>query len=127
MKKPTVKTLRDKADRLWSQLIRQRDGACRRCGRGQGEVVLQAAHVISRRYKAIRWDDRNGICLCVGCHHWAHMQPIEFDWWVRDLIGGKTYETLRTEALAYTGTLKRVDLESVVNMLMGQLEELEVA
>lgn len=116
-KKPTVKTLRDKADKLWSLMIRERDGSCRRCGRTTPEVVLQAAHVISRRYKAIRWDERNGIALCMGCHHWGHMQPVEFDWWVQDLIGKDIYETLRTEALNYTGTLKRIDLEEVVEDL----------
>lgn len=120
-KKSSVKTLRDKADKLWSLMIRQRDGRCRRCGRGQGEVVLQAAHVISRRYKAIRWDERNGITLCRGCHHWNHHQPVEFDWWVQELIGKDVYEALREEALSYTGELKRIDLEEVIAELEGKV------
>lgn len=113
-KKPSVKTLRNKADRLWSLAIRQRDGQCRRCGRGSGEVTLQAAHVISRSYKAVRWDLRNGICLCLGCHHWNHHQPVEFSWWVQDLIGKELYESLRKEALAYVGRVKKIDLEEVI-------------
>ncbi len=120
-KKPSVKTLRNKADRLWSEMIRQRDGHCRRCLRHPPEIVLQAAHVISRRYKAIRWDERNGIALCVGCHHWAHKQPIEMDWWVQELIGKETYEALRFEALDYTGTLKRIDLEEVIAELQSKV------
>lgn len=126
-KKPPVKKLRDKADRLWSLLIRQRDGVCQRCGRGREEIVLQAAHVISRRYKAIRWDERNGIALCMGCHHWGHKQPVEFDWWVQDLIGKDVYETLRAEALDYVGELKRLDLEEVIGNLQAKLAELEAA
>lgn len=110
----SVKTLRNKADRLWSMMIRQRDGHCRRCSRTAPEVILQAAHVISRRYKAIRWDERNGIALCIGCHHWGHKQPVEFDWWVQELIGKETYEALRSEALAYVGRVKKIDLREVI-------------
>lgn len=122
-KKPAVKTLRNKADKLWSQAVRQRDGVCRRCGRGPEEITLQAAHVISRRYKAIRWDLRNGIALCMGCHHWGHKQPVEFDWWVQELIGKETYESLREEALSYVGRVKKVDLEEVVLYLQARLDE----
>lgn len=123
MAKPSVKTLRNKADKLWSQMIRDRDGSCRRCGRVPPEIVLQAAHVISRRYKAIRWDERNGIAMCMGCHHWAHKQPVEFDWWVQELIGKDTYESLREEALAYVGRVVRVDLEEVIAELQAKLKE----
>lgn len=123
MTKPSVKSLRNKADKLWSQMIRERDGKCRRCGKEPPEVILQAAHVISRRYKAIRWDLRNGIGLCIGCHHWAHKQPVEFDWWVQELLGKETYESLRQEALAYVGRVSRVNLEEVVADLKAQLEE----
>ena len=113
-KKPTIKTLRNKADRLWSLAIRERDGACRRCGTTER---LQAAHVISRRYKAIRWDLRNGICLCMGCHHWNHHNPVEFDWWVQDLIGKDVYDALKSEALNYVDRVKRIDLEEVIEDL----------
>jgi hypothetical protein len=113
-----VKTLRNKADKLWSLMIRQRDGHCRRCGTTEN---LQAAHVISRRYKAIRWDPRNGICLCRGCHHWNHHHPVEFDWWVQDLIGKDTYESLRSEALNYVRELKRTDLQEVVAGLQKEV------
>jgi hypothetical protein len=127
MKQPAIKTLRKKADALWSRLIRARDGACRRCGRQPDEIILQAAHVISRRYKAIRWDERNGVALCVGCHHFAHMQPVEWDWAVQELIGVDVYQALRKEAIAYTGELKRIDLSEVIARLEKRLEELEDA
>lgn len=120
-KKPSVKTLRNNADKLWSLFIRQRDGSCRRCGREPGEVTLQAAHVISRRYRAIRWDERNGLALCVGCHHWGHKNPVEFDWWVQDVIGKDTYESLRAEALGYVGRVVKVDLEEVITRLQGKV------
>lgn len=124
MKKPSVKTLRNKADALWGKAVRQRDGACRRCGKTE---VLQAAHIISRRYKATRWDLDNGIALCRGCHHWNHHFPVEYDWWIRELIGEKKYESLRLQALDYVGEVKRVDLETIVAYLMSELEEMDAA
>lgn len=122
MAQPSVKTLRNKADRLWSLMIRQRDGRCRRCDKEPPEIVLQAAHVISRRYKAIRWDEQNGLALCVGCHHWGHKQPVEFDWWVQGVIGREVYESLRKRALEYAGRVARVDLKEIIEELQGKVE-----
>lgn len=117
MAKPSVKTLRNRADKLWSLAVRQRDGKCRRCGRTSPEVVLHGAHIISRRYKAIRWEPINGLCLCAGCHMWAHRFPVDFDWWAQELIGEDIYIDLRKRAVEYAGTLKRVDLEEVIEQL----------
>lgn len=115
-KKPSIKTLRNKADRLWSEAVRARDGFCQRCGRQPPEIVLQAAHVLSRRYKAIRWDLRNGLALCLGCHHFAHKQPVEWDWFVRDRLG-EMYDELRHEAVDYVRRVKKIDLEEVIASL----------
>ena len=41
------------ADVLFSRMIRERDGSCRRCG---SVDHLQCAHIISRSYKSIRTD-----------------------------------------------------------------------
>jgi hypothetical protein len=29
---------------------------------------LQAAHIIGRAQRVVRWDTTNGICLCHSCH-----------------------------------------------------------
>ena len=58
--------LRNKADKLFSLAIRERDGwACRNCG---STYRPQAAHIISRRYSAVRWSSDNCLCLCQKCH-----------------------------------------------------------
>lgn len=71
-----------KADTMWAKYIRS-FGRCERCGKGQG---LQAAHIYSRRYMRIRHDLENGLCLCVGCHFWAHHNPVDFTDWVRGYL-----------------------------------------
>ena len=96
MKTPRKK-LEKKADDLFSQLIRSK-GKCERCG---SKDFLQTAHLISRRYKQVRWDLTNALCLCRGCHVYFTHHPIEWDLYVEDKIGINLYKTLKTRALIY--------------------------
>jgi hypothetical protein len=58
---------------------------------------MQAAHVWSRRYKAIRWDEANCIPLCAGAHHFYTLRPAE--WAEACERWGIDYEGLRRRAL----------------------------
>lgn len=62
----------DRADSVFSEYIRRRDGKCVRCGRrGEGEKGvdgLQASHYWSRRHENTRFDPENVDALCAGCH-----------------------------------------------------------
>ena len=72
----TKKSIKKKCDTLWSRIIRSKEH-CEMCG-GLGK---NAHHVIGRINYSLRWDLRNGVCLCVGCHFKAHNYPISFiDW-----------------------------------------------
>jgi len=75
--------LKKKIDKLYSEIIRSK-GYCERCGKSG---PLNAHHVIGRRNLATRWDLRNGICLCVGCHKFnknsAHEDPVHFIEWFK--------------------------------------------
>ena len=71
MKKAHMKKL----DLLWSKKIREL-GWCCVCGK---TGRLNAHHYVGRMNRAVRWDLRNGFCLCVGCHTYsirsAHQDP----------------------------------------------------
>jgi hypothetical protein len=54
-----------RADLLWSFIVRQRSPLCVRC-RLRG--TADADHLISRRYRATRWNTEIGAPLCKGCH-----------------------------------------------------------
>ena len=78
-KKTDKQKLIDKLDDLWSTRVRERDNKCILCGKHIGEVKsLQAHHwILTRKQSAkYRWDLRNGVSLCYGCHiHQVHTNP----------------------------------------------------
>jgi len=94
-----------RADKLFSQYIRNRDGRCRNCGTFER---LQCAHIISRSYKAIRVDPDNAVALCQACHVRFTHRPLEWRLWVEEEFPGR-YEQLRAKALTY----ERVDWKRV--------------
>lgn len=86
---------RGKATMLHSKVVRSR-GHCARCGSQAGP--FDCAHIIPRRYAALRCDPENAWCLCKACHmrctEWAseHMALVEAT------IGLDRYEELRRTA-----------------------------
>ena len=99
------------ADVLFSRMIRERDGSCRRCG---STDFLQCAHIISRSYKSIRTDPRNAVALCRGCHTFFTHSPLEWRDWVEQQFPGR-WDWLRAEALKY----EKVDWRNEVAVLKG--------
>lgn len=77
-----IKTLRNKAEKLWIKIIHLK-GSCERCGK---TGVLHAHHIIGRKNIRLKYDLRNGCLLCAGCHKLssksAHEDPIEFMFWL---------------------------------------------
>jgi len=84
-------TLRNKLDRLCSEIVRKR-GKCERCS---NKYALQCCHIFSRTYNNTRWDLENLLCLCAGCHFWSHKNPILFTEFVRKKLGLEKYELLK--------------------------------
>lgn len=96
MKKPTKKSLKNKLDKEISRITRAR-GICFKCG-NQDYLHLETAHIFSRKNLAIRWDLRNTLCSCDGCHFWAHQNPILFTERIREYLGNYDYEQLKLKA-----------------------------
>lgn len=99
-----------KEDKLWSKLVRERDGACRKCGK-KPPYRLHAHHIMSRVNSATRYDLKNGLTLCVHHHVFgndsAHKVGKQF---VIDIIGQKEYN--RLEKLSKT-VVKRADAKKI--------------
>jgi len=111
------KTLTNKLDKICSQIVRAR-GKCQRCGKTSN---LQAAHIVSRTYRVVRWHLGNILCLCAGCHFWNHKNPIEFTEWVKELLGEDNYQELRK--LAKSG--EKLSLSDMQVLYGRYIEELK--
>ena len=111
----TKKSIKKKLDALWSKIIRSR-GACEMCG-GQAQ---NAHHIIGRINYALRWDLRNGVCLCVACHFKAHNSPIAFlDWLWENRPADYIY--LQDPKWTKTKTWYLSDYEDIYNNLKSEV------
>lgn len=114
------KTLKKQADTLWSQFVRQRDRVCQSCGHDGSQWVLQGAHIIGRRYLAVRFDPDNGMALCVRCHLYFTHRGLE---WV-DFVGEERWFELKAKAQA---PHPRPDYEAIIADLKARLRDVERA
>lgn len=91
---------RAKCDALFSKLVRDRDGGCVAQGfRFDCKGYLQCAHIIPRRYSAVRTDFDNAVALCSSHHvYWTH-RPLEWQDWIGVRYPGR-WDDLRARAMA---------------------------
>ena len=101
------------ADRLFSELIRK-PGKCYLCS---STFHLQCAHIISRGYKAVRYNPENALCLCQKCHFFYTYKPIEWEDLIKQKLPGR-WEKLRKLALDY----QKPDYRAIIEGLIGQIE-----
>lgn len=104
-RKTPRKSLIKKLDRDFSLRVRLRN-KCERCGKTEN---LQCAHIISRTYQQVRWDEDNALCLCAGCHiYWWHKEPIEAARWLEEHWPGR-YDRINQKR----HQVSKLDLESL--------------
>jgi hypothetical protein len=116
-----LKGIDGKLDLLWSRLVKlQAEGKCEVCG---VERPLNSHHIFSRSNRSVRWDEANGVSLCVSHHTFnskfsAHKTPTEFTYWLENEYGREFLEELRYKANQIKKWTKHEKEE-----LLEQLEE----
>lgn len=89
-------SIKRKLDALAREVVFVRDHTkCRRCGKSPPSIQLQWAHIYSRRYLSVRWDPRNALSLCAGCHFWIHANPMDGAEFVRSSVPAQDLQALR--------------------------------
>lgn len=109
--KSESKKIKDELDKYWSLYVRTRDNKCIMCGKHENEIgKLQAHHWIVSRGDSLRYkfDVRNGVALCYGCHiHRVHTNPTV------DII-----KTLYNKAIA-SGIATENDVQEILSRARG--------
>ncbi len=113
MRKPSISYLTKKLDKLVAERVRAR-GACERCGNPR---MLQCCHIYSRSNRAVRWDmTHNLLCLCAGCHFFAHKNPLEFAKFVNNFLGEEGVKELTRKSNIRT-VRTALNLQEMINDL----------
>jgi predicted secreted Zn-dependent protease len=75
-----IARVKKELDVMWSKRIRERDGKCVLCG--AKDKQLYAHHYIVNRARSVkyRWDMRNGVSLCYGCHRYKVHATAAFEY-----------------------------------------------
>ena len=115
MRKPKRKTIKNKLDKIFSEVIRKKR-YCQKCG---SDHYIQCAHVFTRKNLSIRWSLDNAYCLCAGCHFWAHDNPLLFAEWVKEMKTLEQYDALKLAA----NTPRKWSIDELQE-LYAQLKEL---
>jgi len=86
---PAKGRLREMADQLWSLAVKDDWGhRCAICGYCGDYRDLNSHHLIPRQHFKLRYDLRNGICLCRRCHQFCpdrspHQNAAGFVAWMK--------------------------------------------
>ena len=130
-KMPTIKTLKKQCHEYWSKIVRLRDmHKCQMCG---SEEYLQAHHCIVTKKNggSTRYDTRNGVCLCYGCHIGKIHGGASQDWigryWmkVNALVPIEIQEDIKLQSNKYFSTTNKTVHLEIRESLKKELIELE--
>jgi hypothetical protein len=120
--RPSKKTLRNKLDKTWSELVKLQAGRkCEVCGKTEN---LNSHHIVGRCNLRLRWEVFNGVCLCPGCHTFKrdsfHQNPVWAEDWLRE-NRGQDLKLIR----ATMGEIKKWSIEEMQEKLAELQEALE--
>ena len=117
MRKPSLRTLSRKLDKVFSQYIRRRDcdekgiGKCITCGT---VTLLQAGHFIGRTAKATRWLSDNCHGQCPRCNCWGYgEQALYYQALVKKLGHDRVNELMRLRRT--TVKFSREELQAMID------------
>lgn len=120
------KTSVTKADKLFSEWIRKRDGKCVKPGCGATER-LQCSHFWPRKVSATRFDPENCDTLCYTCHYgdryhgWEYAKQGEYRTFKINQLGEERYQKL--EERYNTFMPQKEAIEQLMNMLSVEKEK----
>lgn len=127
-KKPTVKKLKDRADKLFSQYIRLKysEGGltgCYTCSTRLPWKEMQNGHFVSRVHLSTRWDEDNCRPQCMPCNVWRRGHYDEFSRNLINEMGPSILDELNRRKNK-AKPMKRADYELLIEGLETKLSNL---
>jgi len=116
------------ADIAFSLCVRKRANfSCQRCGAGHAHNSqgLHCAHLFSRGNWSTRFDPRNAFSLDYGCHAWFGKNPLEFQEWASERLGGEVVEELRILSKTPAKGLKK-HLKAIAAHFRDQFDRMDL-
>ena len=85
-----------KLDKLWSEAVKMKaNNRCEYCHKNN--IFLNSCYIIGRRYRTLRWDLKNGMCLCY-IHHQAYDHHLpQHDDIINTVVGKSRIENLKKQ------------------------------
>ena len=127
MKKSSVKTLKARADKLWSEYVRQNEadvtGYCRccSCGRSFHWKEMDCGHFVSRNHNLGRFKRENCHAQCRKCNRFEEGNKAGYAVFLQKQYGPDILEELNK--LQYQ--VKRCDTEELQTLIDWLNEELK--
>lgn len=122
-----LKGIDGKLDDAWSKLVKlEAEMKCEYCGK---TTTLNSHHIFSRSNRSVRWDETNGVCLCVAHHTFsssfsAHKTPTEFTYWLEDKKGREFVDDLAVRANTTKKWFKH-EKEELLEKLLEKISQYE--
>lgn len=94
------KKLEKRLDKAFSKYIRARDtrqgwGKCCSCGSIKAYGELDAGHFINRKWRAVRWDEKNVHVQCIACNRFGEGDAAGYALFMFDKYGHDAVDYLR--------------------------------
>lgn len=129
-KKPSRKTLKNKAWKIFSEYIRRsyadEDGCCKcvTCGKVDHWKNMQAGHSVGGRTNAVLFHEEIVHPQCAGCNIFKNGAYAEYTLYMIDRYGREKFEQLL--ALKNTTTkITEADLMRIITLYSNRLEALK--
>lgn len=127
MKKPTVSSLKKKADTIHSRYIRLRDSdrngiaECITCGTKKHWKQMQCGHFVTRANNKLRYDEMNTNAQCVGCNMFKSGEQYLYSKALDMKYGTGTAEELHQQRFD-THKLTITELEDIIHDRKEQIK-----
>jgi len=129
-RKDSIAKINRRLYKKWSLAVHgQASGICELCQKPAAK--LDAHHIVSRRFRSpLRFDPKNGICLCPSCHRFSplrsfHQNPLPAFKWFFETRKEQAEYLLAKISEGVADMKNRETLEAIENQLDKAIEAIE--